>query len=109
MMTKDTTFNVLRAAVFAAAVTVAGGMSIALAQTQTPTPPPPPKASPTAAANLLSLGEIESRLAAQGIKIKEIEVRDLLLEIEGYDAEGRRIELVVDRRTGETLSHKFDK
>jgi hypothetical protein len=104
MMTKDTTFNVLRAAVFAAAVTVAGGMNLALAQTQTP----PPKASATAPANLLSLGEIESRLAAEGIKIKEIEVRDLLLEIEGYDAQGREIDLVIDRRTGETLSHKFD-
>lgn len=102
-MTKDTTFNVLRAAVFAVAVTVAGGMNAALAQTS------PPKPAATTTANLLSLGEIESRLAAEGIKIKEIEVRDLLLEIEGYDAQGRRIEIVVDRRTGETLSHKFDK
>lgn len=102
-MTKDTTINVLRAAVFAAAVTVAGGMNTALAQT------PPAKPAATTPANLLSLGEIESRLAAEGIKIKEIEVRDLLLEIEGYDAQGREIELVVDRRTGETLSHKFDK
>lgn len=99
---KDTTSNVLRAAVFAAAVTVAGGMNTALAQT------PPAKPAAATPANLLSLGEIESRLAAEGIKIKEIEVRDLLLEIEGYDAQGRRIELVVDRRTGETLSHKFD-
>lgn len=104
-MTKDTTFNVLRAAVFAAAVTVSGGMNTVLAQAQT-APPQPAAITP---ANLLSLGEIESRLAAQGIKIKEIEVRDLLLEIEGYDAEGRKIEIVVDRRSGETLSHKFDK
>lgn len=104
-MTKDTTFNVLRVAVFAAAVTVAGGIGTVLAQTQTASPQP----AATTAANLLSLGEIENRLGSQGIKIREIEVRDLLLEIEGFDAQGREIEIVVDRRTGETLSHKFDR
>ncbi len=57
---------------------------------------------------MLSIGEIESRLTAQGIKVKEIEVRDLLAEVEGYDAQGREVELVIDRRSGETLSHKYD-
>ena len=104
-MTKDTTFNVLRAAVFAATVMVAGGTGTVLAQAQTA----PPQPAVTTPANLLSLGEIESRLNSQGIKIREIEVRDLLLEIEGFDAQGREIEIVVDRRTGETLSHKFDR
>ena len=60
-------------------------------------------------ANVLSMGEIESRLAAQGIKVKEIEVRDLLAEVEGYDAQGREVEVVLDRRNGETLSHKYDR
>ena len=59
-------------------------------------------------ANVLSIGEIESRLTAQGIKVKEIEVRDLLAEVEGYDAQGREVEIVIDRRSGETLSHKYD-
>ena len=59
-------------------------------------------------ANVLSVGEIESRLSAQGIKVKEIEVRDLLAEVEGYDAQGREIELMIDRRNGETLSHEYD-
>ena len=59
-------------------------------------------------ANALSIGEIESRLAAQGIKVKEIKVRDLLAKVEGYDAQGREIELVIDRRNGETLSHEYD-
>lgn len=59
-------------------------------------------------ANVLSVGDIESRLSAQGIKVKEIEVRDLLAEVEGYDAEGREVELIVDRRNGETLSHEYD-
>ncbi len=59
-------------------------------------------------ANALSIGEIESRLSAQGIKVKEIKLRDLLAKVEGYDAQGREIEIVVDRRNGETLSHKYE-
>ena len=59
-------------------------------------------------ANALSAGDIESRLTAQGIKVKEIEIRDLLAEVEGYDAQGREVEVVIDRRSGETLSHRFD-
>jgi hypothetical protein len=63
----------------------------------------------TVPANALSVGEIESRLTAQGFKVKEIEVRDLLAEVEGYDAEGREVELVIDRRSGETLVHEYDR
>jgi hypothetical protein len=59
-------------------------------------------------ANVLSVGEIESRLSAQGIKVKEIEVHDLLAEVEGYDAQGREVEMVLDRRSGELLSHKYE-
>ena len=58
--------------------------------------------------NVLSAGEIESRLTAQGIKVKEIKIRDLLAKVEGYDAQGREIEVVIDRRNGEMLSHEFD-
>ena len=90
-MIRKTTTNALRGALLSAAL-IAGGF--AHAQT-TPA--------------LLGLGDIESRLTAQGIKIKEIEIRDLLLEVEGRDASGRKVELVIDRRTGETLSQKLDK
>ncbi len=68
----------------------------------------PEKAAVNVPAGVLSLGEIESRLSARGIKIKEIEVRDLLAEVEGFDAQGREIELVIDRRSGETLSQKYE-
>jgi hypothetical protein len=68
----------------------------------------PEKPAVNVPANVLGIGEIESRLSAQGIKVKEIEVRDLLAEIEGWDAQGREIEIVIDRRSGETLSHKYD-
>jgi len=59
-------------------------------------------------AGVLSVGDIESRLGAQGIKVKEVEIRDLIAEVEGYDAQGREVELVIDRRNGETLAHEYD-
>lgn len=63
----------------------------------------------TVPANVLDVGDIENHLVAQGIEVKEIEVRDLLAEVEGYDAQGREVELVIDRRSGETLSHEYDR
>lgn len=94
--------NGVRAALFATVATIAGiGGATAWAQNA----PEPVIKVP---ANVLSVSEIESRLAAQGIKVKEIKVRDLLAEVEGYDAQGREIEVVLDRRTGEMLSHEYD-
>lgn len=61
-----------------------------------------------AGAKTLSLAELESGLTAQGMKVTEMDVKDLLLEVEAYDADGREIELVLDRRTGEILSKRFD-
>jgi len=31
------------------------------------------------------------------------------VEVEGRDANGRKVELLIDRRTGETLSQKLDR
>lgn len=68
------------------------------------------QASPPAATSpVLSLGDIESRLTAQGITIHEIELRDSVVEVEGRDAQGRKVELLVDRRNGEILSRKLDR
>jgi len=103
MMNKLTTARISRIAVLTAVLAAAGGLGLAQAQSQTP-----PASSAAAPGELLSLGEIEARLAAQGVKIKDIEVRDKVLEIEGYDEQGREIELVVDRRTAEILSRRFD-
>jgi Peptidase propeptide and YPEB domain len=108
MITSGKTFNVLRLALAAAAGTAAAGLGVAALAQTTPANPPAPSSTP-ASANVLSLGELESRLSAQGITIREIEVRDLLVEVEGYDAEGRKVELLVDRRSGETLSRKLDR
>jgi hypothetical protein len=95
----------IKTTLLAAVVAVAGGAgAVALAQTAAVEQP-----VVTIPANALSVGEIESRLTAQGIKVKEIEVHDLLAEVEGFDAQGREVDLVIDRRNGETLSHKYDR
>lgn len=102
-MTIGTGSNGVRALLVATAVTLAGvGGAAAWAQNA-------PEKVVNVPANVLSVGEIESRLTAQGIKVKEIEVRDLLAEVEGYDAQGREVEIVLDRRSGEILSHKYDR
>jgi hypothetical protein len=94
-----------RAVLLATLAAVAGGAGAAAwAQTA-----PVEKTGVTIPAGVLSVGDIESRLTAQGIKVKEIEVRDLLAEVEGFDVQGREIELVVDRRNGETLAYKYDR
>lgn len=59
-----------------------------------------------AAAGLLTLDEIESRASAQGIEIKEIELRNLLVEVEGRDANAQKVQLLIDRRSGEVLSRE---
>jgi hypothetical protein len=92
------------AGLLAAALIVGGSGAAVWAQTAAVEE----SAKVTIPANALSVGDIESRLTAQGIKVTEIEVRDLLAEVDGFDAQGREVELVIDRRSGELLSHKYD-
>jgi hypothetical protein len=66
-------------------------------------------AAPAAPSAVLSLCDIESRLAAQGITIREIELRDRAVEVEGRDAQGTKVELLMDRKSGEILSQKPDR
>lgn len=106
-MTTHTTFILSRAAAVAAVLIAAAGLGVASAQTA-PVEKPAAKSAAATPVKLLSLSEIESRLSAEGIKVREVEVRDLLLEVEGYDADGREIEVMVDRRSGEILSRRFD-
>ena len=101
-MTIGTRSTGVRAVLFATVATLTGVAGAAAYAQQAP------EKVVNVPANALSVGEIESRLAAQGIKVKEIKVRDLLAEVEGYDAQGREIELMIDRRNGETLSHEYD-
>ena len=57
-----------------------------------------------APAGMLSLDDIESRASAEGIQVKDIEVQDRLVEVEGRDASAQKVKLVYDRKTGELLS-----
>lgn len=86
----------LRAAIACALIAGAG---VAIAQAT----------NPAASATVLSIADIESRMAAQGITIKEIEIEDLVAEVEGRDASGKKVELLIDRRSGDILSRKGDK
>lgn len=86
---------------FVAAAIGAGALASAHAQNTTPA-----NSHVTAPANVLSLADIESRMLAQGITIKEVEIHDNAVEVEGYDASGNKVELLLDRRSGEVLSRK---
>jgi len=55
----------------------------------------------------MSAGDVERRAVAEGVAvITEIELEDRLAEVEGRDAQQRKVELVIDRRTGEVLQRK---
>lgn len=54
----------------------------------------------------LGLDELERRVTAEGIQVREMEIRDLLLKVEGYDSQSRKVKVVIDRRSGEILSRE---
>jgi Peptidase propeptide and YPEB domain len=97
-MTKKIAPHTMHATLFALGIAAVG---VAAAQNA-------PVSSPSIAvpANALSLADIEGKMLAQGITIKEIELKDRLVEVEGYDSIGRKVELTIDRRSGESLSQK---
>ena len=65
------------------------------------------QAARASTAGLLNLAEIERRAAAEGIvAVTEIELENRLAEVEGRDAQQRKVELVIDRKTGEVLQRK---
>lgn len=66
----------------------------------------PSAARSASTAGLLSAGEIEKRAVAEGLDVSEIELEGRLAEVEGFDAQSRRVELVIDRRSGEILTRK---
>lgn len=59
-------------------------------------------------ADAMTVAQVESRLTALGFKVKEIELHDLLAEAEVLDAQGRELDLTIDRRNGEILAMKYD-
>lgn len=63
-------------------------------------------AARASSANLLGAGEIERKAKAEGIVVTEIDMKTRLAEVEGYDSQSRKVELVIDRQTGEVLERK---
>ena len=68
--------------------------------------PAAPSAQRIATTSVLSFAEMATRAAAEVPDIREMEVHDLLLEVEGYDSAGRKIKLLMDRHSGAVLSHR---
>lgn len=64
------------------------------------------QAARASTAGLLNMAEIERRATAEGIVVTEIEIENRLAEVEGRDAQQRKVELVIDRKTGEVLQRK---
>jgi hypothetical protein len=64
--------------------------------------------APSSGKAMLGLSEIEALLQKQGIRVHELEVRDSVVEAEGRDGNQRKVEVIVDRRSGEILSRRFD-
>lgn len=75
---------------------------IAAAQPQ-PAPAPAPAASQT-----LTFSQIESRLAADGFRIVEIERYANSIEVKGYERGGACVEMHLDKRTGDVLRREYD-
>lgn len=86
----------------AAALMIAAPLSIALLAGQ-PAFAHTPLQTALAAGNVLSVEQLQQRATVLGIKVKETEIKGLLVEIEGHDAHHREVEMTLDRRTGEIL------
>ncbi len=72
---------------------------------------PPPVQRPVPVDNALDFRELE-RLAIREVPhIKKMEIRDALLKVDGYDAQGMKVKVYMDRRNGSVLSReiKYDK
>ena len=63
----------------------------------------PLSAAPAKPAVPMQLPAIQARAIALGIQPTEFEIKGMIAEVEGTDAQGRKVELVLDRRTGEVL------
>lgn len=102
-----------RVAALAAAGLLALGPVAASAQPAAPAAQPPatqaaPQRAAPAAGTTMNFQQVAERVVTLGYTdIREIEREsDKLYEVKALDAQGRRIDLVVDARTGEVLREK---
>lgn len=90
---------------FALLLATLAGLSVhdAMAQTQAQRSYPD-TARPAAA--VLPFEQLERIAAREIAQVTELEVRDLLLKAKGYDAQGMKVEVLLDRRDGYVLSRR---
>mgnify|MGYP001351527728 CR=1 FL=1 len=92
----------------ALALAAIGGVSIhALAQSPAANTGTAATTAARPANKLLTFEQLERIAAREITRITEIEVKDLMFEAEGYNADGWKVEVVLDRRDGSVLSKKM--
>lgn len=66
---------------------------------------------PISTASTLPFEQLERHALTHVPYIKKLEVRDLLLKVDGYDQQGMKVKVHLDRRTGDLLTRevKYDK
>lgn len=100
--------NKLQAFLIAATLGSAALASTAQAQAQAPAASPAAPAATAPQAALLTIRQIYDTLEAAGYRaISEIELSHLHYEVEADDAQGRRVKLHVNARTGAVERTKF--
>ncbi|MFC5520657.1 hypothetical protein [Polaromonas jejuensis] len=62
---------------------------------------------PISTVGVLPQSEMDRRIAAHGLYVTEMEIRDLLLKVEGYDSARRKVKLTLDRRNGDLLAREI--
>jgi hypothetical protein len=96
----------LKMLVLALALSGVSGLAIHTAVAQAPAPRAYVDTGPRPTAAVLPFEQLE-RLAAREIPhVTELEVRDLILKAKGHDAQGMKVEVLLDRRDGYVLSRK---
>ena len=56
----------------------------------------------------MAFGAAEKQAAKQGVRADEIKIKGATIKVEGRDGQNRKVELRLDRRTGEVLDRRFD-
>lgn len=84
-----------------AAVLLAGVTAIGAASAH-------PDAGSTDGRPAMSFATLEQHALKLGIRPSELKIEYGLAEIEGRDADGRKVEIKLDARTGATLRREFD-
>lgn len=90
----------------ALAAAAAAALSLGVAHAQSAGAPQPAAAAP---APLLNIGDIYDRVVQAGYQdVRQIEFDDGRYEVDARDAQGQRVELHMNAKTGEIERSKFD-